>query len=62
LSLHTLQATCVLTSCSNVQPEGDKSASQSIGDSFSGNKDQATSGGTGGGIIDKAKDTLGLNK
>jgi hypothetical protein len=51
-----------LIKCSNVQPEGNKSAGQSIGDSLSGSKDQAQSGGTGGGIIDKAKDTLGMNK
>merc|ERR1712036_49693 len=46
----------------SVQPNEDKSATQKMGDTMSGNKDQATSGGTGGGIINKAKDTLGMNK
>ncbi|KIW02826.1 uncharacterized protein PV09_05883 [Verruconis gallopava] len=46
----------------NVQPEQDKSTTQSIGDTLSGNKDHATSGGTGGGIIDKTKETLGMKK
>ena len=46
----------------NAQPESDKSATQKLGDSVSGQKDQQAHGGTGGGIIDKAKDTLGMNK
>lgn len=51
-----------LTLNSSVQPDDSKSGTQKAGDTLSGNKDQATSGGTGGGIIDKAKDTLGMQK
>lgn len=52
----------ILMYSSSVQPEGDKSATQSLGDSVSGEKDKQAHGGTGGGILDKAKDTLGMKK
>jgi len=41
---------------STVQPQGEKSTSQKVGDSVSGNSNENS-----GSLLDKAKDTLGLN-
>jgi hypothetical protein len=51
-----------LTSRSKVQPEENKSATQSVGDTVSGKKDEHAHHGTGGGILDKTKHVLGMDK
>jgi hypothetical protein len=60
-SLHDYHE-AMLTPRSNVQPSDNKSASQSVGDTLSGNKDDAAHGGTGDSVLDKAKGALGLDK
>ncbi|KAH7345978.1 heat shock protein 9/12-domain-containing protein [Pyrenochaeta sp. MPI-SDFR-AT-0127] len=43
-----------------IQPDSSKSHSQSIGDKFGRSKDEAVHGSSGGSIVDKTKNALGL--
>lgn len=45
-----------------VVPDSQKSTGQSMTDKAGRSKDQATSGGSGGGIIDNAKNALGMGE
>ncbi|OAL46032.1 hypothetical protein IQ07DRAFT_683457 [Pyrenochaeta sp. DS3sAY3a] len=42
------------------QPDHDKSATQSIGDKFGRSKDENVHGSSGGSVLDKTKNALGL--
>jgi hypothetical protein len=46
--------------CSGIVPDSEKSTSQSVGDKMGRSKDREVHGSSGGSIVDKAKNAVGL--
>jgi hypothetical protein len=46
--------------CSGVQPDSEKSTGQEIGDKMGRSKDREVHGSSGGSVLDKAKNAVGL--